>query len=64
MKKPNEWQKILANDITNKRFISKIYKLLIHFNIKTKQKNQIKKWAEDLNRPTFPKEICIWSTGT
>ena len=26
-KKPTEWEKIFANDVNNKRFISKIYKL-------------------------------------
>ena len=28
-----EWEKILVNDITNERLISKIYKYLIQFNI-------------------------------
>ena len=38
-KKPTEWEKIFANDVNNKRFISKIYKSLIELNIK-KQSNQ------------------------
>ena len=31
---PTEWEKIFANDISDKRLISKIYKELIQLNIK------------------------------
>ena len=38
---PTEWEKIFANDMTNKGLISKMYKQLIKLNInKNKQPNQ------------------------
>ena len=53
-RQPAEWEKIIANETTDKGLISKIYKQLIQLNAR-KTNNPIKKWGKDLNRH-FSKE--------
>ena len=50
----SEWEKIFANDTTNKGLVSKIYKQFIQL-ISKKQNNPIKKMGKKIDR---------WPTGT
>ena len=48
-KQPSEWEKIIANETTDKQLIWKINKQLMQLNTR-KKNNPIKKWVKELNR--------------
>ena len=57
----SEWEKIIANEATDKELISNICKQLLLLSSR-KISNPIKKWAKELNR-YFPKKTYRWLTN-
>ena len=52
----SEWEKIIANEATNKQLISKTYEQHLQLN-SSKINDIIKNWAKDLNRYFFKEDI-------
>ena len=54
IRQPSEWEKIIANEATDKELISKIYKQLLQLNSR-KTNDAINKWVKELNTHFFEK---------
>ena len=60
-RQPSEWEKIIANEATDKELISKIYKQLLQLNSR-KINDPTKKWAKEPD--ISPKKTYRWLTNT
>ena len=57
-RQPSEWEKITANEATDKELTSKIYKQLLKLNSR-KLSNPIKKWTKELYRHFSKEDIEV-----
>ena len=57
IRQPSGWEKIFANEATDKGLISKIYKQLMHLNIKKKRNKQTQ--SKNLNKCLSKEDIQI-----
>ena len=58
-RQPADWEKVFANDLTDRGLISKIHKQLIQ--VKNNKNNPVRKWAENQNRHFTREDILMAS---